>query len=37
VEKNYPMFSRPLSHREFLDELGGKAEFGDNSGGYEAA
>jgi ureidoacrylate peracid hydrolase len=24
VEKNYPMFSRPLSHNEFLDELEGK-------------
>ena len=23
VEKNYPMFSRPLGHREFLSELGG--------------
>ena len=24
VEKNYPMFSRPLSHKEFLGELAGK-------------
>ena len=24
VAKNYPMFSRPLSHTEFLDELAGK-------------
>jgi ureidoacrylate peracid hydrolase len=24
VEKNYPMFSRPLSHTEFLSELSGK-------------
>jgi ureidoacrylate peracid hydrolase len=24
VEKNYPMFSRPLSHTEFLGELSGK-------------
>jgi ureidoacrylate peracid hydrolase len=24
LEKNYPMFSRPLSHGEFLDELAGK-------------
>jgi len=23
VEKNYPMFSRPLSHEEFVEELGG--------------
>ena len=28
VEKNYPMFSRPLSHREFLAELGGAEEAG---------
>lgn len=24
VEKNYPMFSRPMDHEEFLDALGGK-------------
>jgi ureidoacrylate peracid hydrolase len=24
VEKNYPMFSRPMNHREFLSELGGE-------------
>ena len=24
VAKNYPMFSRPLSHTEFLGELAGK-------------
>jgi len=24
VEKNYPMFSRPLDHDEFIEELGGK-------------
>lgn len=24
VEKNYPMFSRPVDHGEFLDELAGK-------------
>jgi len=24
VEKNYPMFSRPLTHDVFLDELGGE-------------
>jgi len=24
VEKNYPMFSRPLTHEEFIEELGGK-------------
>ena len=37
VEKNYPMFSRPLSHGEFLAELGGKASGGGKSRGYEAA
>jgi ureidoacrylate peracid hydrolase len=25
VEKNYPMFSRPMSHDEFLSELGKQA------------
>lgn len=24
VEKNYPMFSRPMNHNEFLDELSGE-------------
>jgi ureidoacrylate peracid hydrolase len=24
VEKNYPMFSRPMDHNEFIVELGGK-------------
>jgi len=24
VEKNYPMFSRPMDHEEFITELGGK-------------
>lgn len=28
VEKNYPMFSRPLSHAEFLGELGGTGAAG---------
>ena len=37
VEKNYPMFSRPLSHDEFLEELGGKGAAGGKSRGYEAA
>jgi ureidoacrylate peracid hydrolase len=37
VEKNYPMFSRPLSHREFLDELGGKGTADATSRGYDAA
>ncbi|MGE0118064.1 MAG: cysteine hydrolase [Dongiaceae bacterium] len=37
VEKSYPMFSRPLSSREFLDELGGKDAAEAKSRGYEAA
>jgi ureidoacrylate peracid hydrolase len=29
VDKNYPMFSRPVDHDEFLDQLAGeKAEAG---------
>ncbi|HWA42534.1 MAG TPA: cysteine hydrolase [Hypericibacter adhaerens] len=37
VEKNYPMFSRPLTHKEFLRELGGQTAAGGKSRGYEAA
>jgi nicotinamidase-related amidase len=37
VEKNFPMFSRPLTHAEFLGELAGKAAGGGRSRGYEAA
>jgi ureidoacrylate peracid hydrolase len=37
VDKNYPMFSRPLSHQEFLDDLGGKKASADSSHGYGAA
>jgi ureidoacrylate peracid hydrolase len=37
VEKNYPMFSRPLSHTEFLGELAGKDGAGAKSSGNEAA
>ena len=37
VEKNYPMFSRPLSHQEFLQELSGESSGGGKSRGYEAA
>jgi ureidoacrylate peracid hydrolase len=37
VAKNYPMFSRPLSHIEFLIELGGNATSGGKSRRYEAA
>ena len=37
VDKNYPMFSRPLSHAEFLDDLSGKKTSADSPRGYEAA
>ena len=34
VEKNYPMFSRPMNHDEFLAELGGKEVVETQSRGY---
>jgi ureidoacrylate peracid hydrolase len=37
VEKNYPMFSRPMTHQEFLLELRGAQTAGTNSRGYQAA
>jgi ureidoacrylate peracid hydrolase len=36
VEKNYPMFSRPMNHDEFLAELKGEQEAVDTSRGYSA-
>lgn len=36
VEKNYPMFSRPLDHNEFLTELAGEAVAATAGRGYEA-
>jgi ureidoacrylate peracid hydrolase len=36
VEKNYPMFSRPMNHDEFLAELGGEREVETESRGYSA-
>lgn len=36
IDKNYPMFSQPLSHQEFLAELGGGASLADKSRGYAA-
>ncbi|MFN8484563.1 MAG: cysteine hydrolase [Anaerolineae bacterium] len=36
VEKNYPMFSRPMNHDEFLAELGGEAAVATQSRGYSA-
>jgi ureidoacrylate peracid hydrolase len=37
VEKNYPMFSRPMTHQEFLLELKGAQTLGTDSRGYQAA
>ncbi|WP_413990843.1 cysteine hydrolase [Labrys okinawensis] len=37
VEKNYPMFSRPMMHQEFLAELRGAGAAETKSRGYEAA
>ena len=37
VEKNYPMFSRPMTHQEFLLELRGAETVGTNSRSYQAA
>ncbi|PZP40750.1 MAG: isochorismatase [Azospirillum brasilense] len=34
VEKNYPMFSRPMTHDAFLAELGGTTPAADASHGY---
>jgi ureidoacrylate peracid hydrolase len=34
VEKNYPMFSRPMKHDQFLDELGGAEMARTSGGGY---
>ena len=37
LEKNYPMFSRPMLHQEFLSELKGAGSTETTSRGYEAA
>ncbi len=34
IEKDYPMFSRPMSHNDFLAMLAGEAETADTSRGY---
>lgn len=34
IEKDYPMFSRPVDHNEFLGYLSGEAETADVSRGY---
>jgi len=36
TEKNYPMFSRPMNHDEFLSELGGDQAAKTKSRGYSA-
>jgi ureidoacrylate peracid hydrolase len=36
VEKNYPMFSRPMKHDEFLAELRGESTAAAKTRGYEA-
>ncbi len=36
VEKNYPMFSRPMNHNEFLTELGGEKTVETTGRGYTA-
>lgn len=36
VEKNYPMFSRPVDHNEFLAELAGEATAATAGRGYES-
>jgi ureidoacrylate peracid hydrolase len=37
VEKNYPMFSKPMTHEEFLAGLAGERSVETKSRGYEAA
>src|SRR3989442_955153 len=36
VEKNYPMFSRPMAHEEFIAELGGKEAAETTGRGYSS-
>ena len=37
VEKNYPMFSKPMTHEEFLSALKGEQTIKSKTRGYEAA
>ena len=37
TEKNYPMFSKPMTHEAFLSTLAGGAPTGDKSRAYETA
>ena len=37
VEKNYPMFSRPMTHEEFLTGLKGAGDVGTKSRAYKSA
>jgi nicotinamidase-related amidase len=34
IEKDYPMFSHPVDHNEFLNTLSGETEAADSSRGY---
>ncbi len=36
VEKNYPMFSRPMTHDQFLTELAGKGQAETKGRGYDS-
>jgi ureidoacrylate peracid hydrolase len=36
VEKNYPMFSRPMTHDQFLTELAGKGQAETKGHGYDS-
>ena len=36
VDKNYPMFSRPMNHDEFLAEISGEKKIETSSRGYSA-
>jgi ureidoacrylate peracid hydrolase len=36
IEKNYPMFSRPMDHEQFLSELGGKEAAETTGRGYSS-
>jgi len=35
IEKNYPMFSRPVDHEQFLDTLAGKEKISASGRGYD--
>ena len=37
IKKNFPMFSRPATHTDWLQELSGNGQITDNTRGYEHA